>query len=603
MALRSGLREEIDWALHELVRMSYELGDDIRLEGVNGLADCLIDKISSLFSHIPNTTPGKKRPAYINFQPKEYDKVLEAMLILRNAALQEENAIYLALRVPRTKITVEKILGLPCQEYPELMELRYYGLDVAESIIPFITIAGEDDALYIAMKQLLMSPERSSLILGLKALARMAVNDENNSLLQDISLDASVRVQQLLLLEDDEELVNAALDFLYQYTTYKSNVQTLVAKSGGMNKLVDSLVRLMGYGGKEQRVTINVLKRMIPLEKLNAEPPALSQEILSGLLKLNEPERCIQWSHTVRAKSNSRVKTCYEEAPNEDITQVSVWQAYQNRFYPYSNAPMCKPILQPAEMIKNVSVAYPAANAMVFDAPEGKRFTIRGVRPREFARGLDGVQGFGCKWTLCGTVGKGTKGLWEHILEAHLGVKRNPPPTPPPPTANTNGTTPVENGHPPDSEEDKMQLDTPPTPARSTHSPIKPVPQICRWKNCNRDFSRDSLARFASHVKTHIPTENLKIFSAPKQDPFSKFDVTYRKTGTDERGEATGVPVTAGLVLRNLMRAEKRDRRGTDVRGDLVSMVEGRMVGGVIGVGVGSSQGGLGEVVMDLLGE
>jgi hypothetical protein len=51
------------------------------------------------------------------------------------------------------------------------------------------------------------------------------------------------------------------------------------------------------------------------------------------------------------------------------------------------------------------------------------------------------------------------------------------------------------------------------------------------------------------------------------------------------------------------MRAEKRDRRGTDVKGDLVSMVEGRMVGGVIGVGVGSSQGGLGEVVMDLLGE
>jgi chromatin structure-remodeling complex subunit RSC9 len=293
-----------------------------------------------------------------------------------------------------------------------------------------------------------------------------------------------------------------------------------------------------------------------------------------------------------------RVRTCYEEAPNEDITQVSVWQAYQNRFYPYSNAPMCKPILQPAEMIKNVSVAYPTANAMVFDAPEGKRFTIRGVRPREFARGLDGVQGFGCKWTLCGAVGKGTKGLWDHILEAHLGVKRNEQPPPLPPVINgtqTNGDT---NGT---TDPDKMQIDTP--PPHATHSPIKAVSQICRWKNCNRDFSTQSLARFASHIRTHIPTEDLKIYSAPKQDPFSKFEVTYRKTGTDERGEATGVPVTAGLVLRNLMRAEKRDRRGTDVKGDLVSMVEGRMVGGVIGVGVGSAQGGLGEVVMDLLGE
>jgi chromatin structure-remodeling complex subunit RSC9 len=292
MALRSGLHEEIDWALHELVRMSYELGDDIRLEGVLGLADALLDKISTLFKHIPSA---HKRPSYLNFQQKDYDKVLEAMLILRNSALQDDNAIFLALKVPRTKSVVERILGLPYDTYPELMELRYYALDVAESIIPYITIPGEDDHLYMAMKTLLLSPERSSLILGLKALARMAVNDENNSLLQDIPHDASVRVQQLLLLEDDEELVNAALDFLYQFTTYKSNVQTLVAKSGGMIKLVDSLVRLMGYGAEEKTVSVNVLKRMIPLEKLNAEPPALSSEILSGLLKLNEPERCIQW--------------------------------------------------------------------------------------------------------------------------------------------------------------------------------------------------------------------------------------------------------------------------------------------------------------------
>lgn len=262
---------------------------------------------------------------------------------------------------------------------------------------------------------------------------------------------------------------------------------------------------------------------------------------------------------------------------------------------------MCKPILQPAEMIKNVSVAYPTANAMVFDAPEGKRFTIRGIRPREFARGLDGVQGFGCKWTLCGAVGKGTKALWEHVLEAHLGVAHVELQSQEVNGQQESNETQT-NGHAPtDSNgDDKMQIDP---PRITTLSPVKAVSQICRWKNCNRDFTTESLARFASHIRTHIPTEDLKIFSAPKQDPFSKFEVTYRKTGTDERGEATGVPVTAGLVLRNLMRAEKRDRRGADVKGDLVSMVEGRMIGGVMGVGVGSAQGGLGEVVMDLLGE
>jgi len=282
-----------------------------------------------------------------------------------------------------------------------------------------------------------------------------------------------------------------------------------------------------------------------------------------------------------------RVRSCYEEAPGEDITQVSVWQAYQNRFYPYSNPPTSKPILQPAEMIKNVSVAYPSAMAMVFDAPEGKRFTIRGVRPREFAKGLDGVQAFGCKWALCPAVGKGTKGLWEHVLEAHLGIKKQ--------TENATTAKGETNGE----DGEKMQIDTP----KTVIPPVKTVPRICRWKNCNRDFSSESLERFAAHIRTHIPTEDLKIFSAPKQDPFSKFDVTYKKIGVDERGEATGVPVTAGLVLRNLMRAEKRDRRGTDVGGEIVGMVEGRIIGGVMGVGVGSAQGGLGEVVMDLLTE
>src|SRR5271156_4479543 len=34
MALRSGLPSEIDWALHELVRMSYQLEDDVRIEAV-----------------------------------------------------------------------------------------------------------------------------------------------------------------------------------------------------------------------------------------------------------------------------------------------------------------------------------------------------------------------------------------------------------------------------------------------------------------------------------------------------------------------------------------------------------------------------------------
>ena len=292
MALRSGLQDEIDWALHELVKMSYEIGDDIRLEGVLGLADALLDKISTVFKFVPSS---KRRPAYLNVPAKEYDKILEAILILRNAVLQDDNAIFLAIKIPRTKPVVERVLNLPFTEYPELMELRYYALDVAESIIPYIIISGEDDPMYVIMKQLLLSPERSSLILGLKSLARMAVNDENNSLLQDIPHEASLRVQQLLLLEDDEELVNAALDFLYQFTTYKSNVHALVGKNGGMNKLVDSLVRLMGFGAKEQKVTINVLRRMIPLEKLNAEPPALPQDILSGLLKLNEPERCVQW--------------------------------------------------------------------------------------------------------------------------------------------------------------------------------------------------------------------------------------------------------------------------------------------------------------------
>lgn len=68
----------------------------------------------------------------------------------------------------------------------------------------------------------------------------------------------------------------------------------------------------------------------------------------------------------------------FEEAPDAEITQVSLWQAYRAEF----EQPGAPPLATAAEVIKASSEVFSTALPTVVEGPE-RKFIIKGIRQRD----------------------------------------------------------------------------------------------------------------------------------------------------------------------------------------------------------------------------
>lgn len=102
--------------------------------------------------------------------------------------------------------------------------------------------------------------------------------------------------------------------------------------------------------------------------------------------------------------------------PTGELTQVDFWNLYKDTFTPYQTS---YHLLVASDVIKNVSVVFPQAQAMVLPGPP-QRFVVRGVDRR---KDLCPLEQFRCRWhySQCpaGTLGS-TSELYEHILQEHI---------------------------------------------------------------------------------------------------------------------------------------------------------------------------------------
>ncbi|KAG4305311.1 hypothetical protein PORY_001481 [Pneumocystis oryctolagi] len=525
LALKSGLISELDWALHHLVRLSYEQGNNLRFDRIPDLAETLIKK---LYEFLKETS--KKDNVIVNGDifnqdndewsmdhqdRKALDKILEAALILRNLALLSDNASYLA-RLEMTHPTL--VLGIQQVDDFSSVELKHYCMDIIEAVSFYIVISDEKDDLYLSLCELLECDDRAMLIGALRALARLALHDLNNRLLQNIPLSVFDRIRLFLSL-DDEELLGSALDFIYQFTTYKTNTQSIL-ELDDIHDLVDQLVRLMMFQAEEKEVQVSLstnIKQLAPLG-----PPPLPAEIVQELLGFGEPDRAIKW-----------MCVCYEESPNNDITQMHLWQSYQARFSPFIAAG--RPLLSAADLIKIASRAFPKAKAMVLNTPEGQSFIIRGVRPREIAISIKGESYVSCKWTVesndsgvCGSQFPNSQELFRHMIDHHLPEVR----------------------------------------LLSSSAP----PLVCKWCGCTRFTSPGEKDRFVvlSHLRTHIPDKMAQSFSS---NIWEHISVHTKTTAVDERGEAIGVALTATLILQNLAKSKYKQNLFTNIESSIIHVV------------------------------
>lgn len=557
-ALRSRIPTEQSFALNHLVKISFERGDKYKFDSFPGLAEGLVDKaleVGELFYYVNWTvswdpeeesqelgvldgnfgTPDilerignlveKNTPDIL--QTGEYfDRMVlitEAILTIRNMVTLPENAHNMS-DFPPIKDLICIVLHLP--EKDSLIEIKHMVLDIAEQITSFM-VMDADDPLYRTLIAQTTSDDRGTILSALRALGRISMNLEATNQLNEVPGDILQRISSWLLLNDDE-LIDACLDFLYQYTAVVPNLDNLI-RSTHPEGLVDQLVRLLAHGGR--KVQYDLI--LTPEQRLPSrdEVAPMPEDLLQEMLKLEEPDRVHQW-----------VKSFFEEDGSSFVTQLAAWQAYQTAFaVPLKN--IQQQMITPADFIRNSTAVYKGSNAQVLREPSDgqQKFIIHGIRARPNPLSLDGREYGRCLWAnnparrneKCGHFFLKPEQMWLHILTSHL-------------EANANEDQQFEN-----------------TEKYFT----------CTWGECNK-YARPTkmhLRDFARHVTTHIaaviqgpPASADGVTAAPSKKwivPAKTMPVTFEETMTvrDERNpqappQAAGIPLSAVLVLRNIAR-------------------------------------------------
>jgi chromatin structure-remodeling complex subunit RSC9 len=323
LALQSCTDEEEAYALHHLVKISHERGDKYRFDGFPGLAEALINRVigvSSLFYDIkfetsyleeemdqgiqvlngltgtPDLLQRLKSLPILDMQddllPAEVTTALgrinEAGLILRNMAMLEENAAFLS-KIPSIRDLVVIALNLP--NHAAVVELQHYSLEIAEQLTKWWTLDAQDP-LYLSLLSQVDSNDRGRIIVALRALARIAMTLEINNRLMDVPIKTLQQICDWLLVED-EELRNACLDFLYQFTSILDNVDIFVHEVN-VESVVQQLVRFLLYNNtllEERRSSRPPTRPQLVADA----PQRLSVPIIEQLVTLDEPERSSQW--------------------------------------------------------------------------------------------------------------------------------------------------------------------------------------------------------------------------------------------------------------------------------------------------------------------
>jgi chromatin structure-remodeling complex subunit RSC9 len=182
------------------------------------------------------------------------------------------------------------------------------------------------------------------------------------------------------------------------------------------------------------------------------------------------------------------------------------------------------------------------------------KFIIKGIRPRHAPIDAKGRTYSRCLWKeaghkQCGEFQLKPRHMFEHIAAAHLGMKRK-----------ADGDWSFESNS------------------------LAYQPQDCSWGNCGHfskiGHSAPSLYDLGRHVKTHLPDTSAKASARLKYnrtlanktrtlgfsdadtldyDPEQGSEATFKETWfqdttKDERGVATGLSLTSGLLLRNIAR-------------------------------------------------
>ena len=549
--LQSGIPDEVDFSLYHLVQISNQRWDKFKFEGFPLLAESLMEKaldITLLCSGVRwdleydfrqpmdrlnalNALRGtrnildriKQLPVTLTTDTLETDEfnhglqnVKEATLVIRNMVLLRENAFYIS-RYAKGLLRDFLVILINIPNQPRLNEIKNDALDIAEEVTKYLS-TDPDDPLWISLVGCLESSDRAHIVRSLYALTHFSTGLDEPDANRAMERMPSQTLKQVFfhtLLDLDKDVLSGALDFWYQYSLSAANVEKMMDIFNFPSIFVPRMLTLLTYEGRPvKKETVLQEEKVAPPP---AEIPAAPPELLRDLKELSEPERSSKW-----------LQSCFTEDAECEITQIALWQAYQNRF-----ADPRVPgggVLPAAEFIKNVSSTFVNAQAQVINGPGAAvKFIIKGIRPLEVAHTFQGFPYLYCKWAadntpsrMCGQAFVSPVDLQKHVFTDHMHLS---------PVGKT--------GH--------YNLE-------SASSPI----HTCLWDDCTQiRYPSVKTAFVAGHVASHLP-ENRPEDAKPPSDrrPVLQERIVrkwyYMDTPINEKGEPYGVAYKAALVLRNI---------------------------------------------------
>ncbi|KAK7887826.1 Chromatin structure-remodeling complex protein rsc9 [Exophiala xenobiotica] len=553
--LRSGIPEEQEFALHHLVKVSCERGDKYKFEGFPYLAESLLEKAlqitelvygvkwditydedeeglplntlyaatgtKNLLERIQLTSVNVEDETLEDAETsRKLDRLKETILVIRNMVTLNDNAVFLS-KFPLFKDCLTIAITLPDQ--PRLAEFKLSALEILEHVTRYWALVPKDP-LYLSLIPYIESNDRATLISSIRAINNIGIDTPAIHRLTDIPIQSIVRLFSFTLLDDDL-LVETTLDFLYEYTAMpENNTESMTNIPWLLPQMVGRLTGLLLHESITREESVIAKLQPAKTTPLPCPVPTIANELYVELLRFHEPERSSRW-----------LRCCFEESPNDDITQIAIWQAYQQRFVQHNPIPA-------ADFIKNVSTTFSTAQAQVINSPVQARFIIKGIKPRRVLIDVHGRPYYKCLWHinhaepgdqaarqgqkyLCNTWYSTRDKLLAHLISDHMGVQRT-----------LDGQF-AENDLP-------------------THR--------CRWNQCKHQSPFTTARGIAQHLSVHVPATPEAMskllhevaFDAKEPEPTTiKHHIHFTAVDTEVHPPAPyGVAWMSVMILRNLAR-------------------------------------------------
>jgi len=241
----------------------------------------------------------------------------------------------------------------------QLSELRIYCLETLESLSVHITLRSKFDLYLRELHKLLQTNDKALILGSLRALTRLAANEHNEKILSDIDPEIIDRISQLLLIQD-EELIGATLDYLYQFSSFHGDAAVQIAKNFPGN-IVSVLVRFLSWGSPK---TLPPPVTTDPAQQILIEPYRALHWYVS--MSLGAVDICGAFGDgLIFLFLICRVQSNFESNPQSWIYESELFKLYQTKFMAHG------PMLRSADLVTVSRVGFPKMETVYVQEQEG----------------------------------------------------------------------------------------------------------------------------------------------------------------------------------------------------------------------------------------